>query len=232
MMALRVLTGLLMAISVQSFAPTFIPAGKVSTMPFTSSSSSTSLDARRINTKKEKRKRNRENMRAFRKRGGSNRKIVQKQLSNDQRQIENEFIAKCFMTIPLPEKDVDDSFGFGGNVMGGRPGGRFPTPNTKAVTSTAKRQLSFRGVGETARVCKWWLDNPPEVQAERLTSPEGSKGEGEESGAEKVVVGKGLTVVFDLENKVVESTQAKKRRALREAMSAKPPAAGELVPQV
>uniref|UniRef100_A0A7S0GGE5 BZIP domain-containing protein n=1 Tax=Proboscia inermis TaxID=420281 RepID=A0A7S0GGE5_9STRA len=95
---------LLAAVSVQSFAPAFIP-GKIST------TSSTSLDACRISAKKEKRKRNRENMRGFQKRGGSRRKTLKRQLSNDQRQIEDEFIAKCFITIPPPDPKADGMFG-------------------------------------------------------------------------------------------------------------------------
>eukprot|EP01082_Thalassiosira_pseudonana_P009245 g8218.t2 g8218 g8218.t1 contig29:27121-27938(-) len=68
----------------------------------------TSLDASRINAKQEKRKRNRENMRKFKKggkRGTSKKKMMRKMQSGIARQTENEFIAKCFMTVPPPNSD-------------------------------------------------------------------------------------------------------------------------------
>mmetsp|Transcript_14428 Transcript_14428/g.22264 ORF Transcript_14428/g.22264 Transcript_14428/m.22264 type:complete len:106 (-) Transcript_14428:97-414(-) len=68
----------------------------------------TSLDASRINAKQEKRKRNRENMRKFKrggKRGTSRKKMMRKVASSAQRIVENEFIAKCFMTVPPPNSD-------------------------------------------------------------------------------------------------------------------------------
>lgn len=67
--------------------------------------SSTSLFASRVNAKKEKLKRNRENMRKFAtpgRRGTSRRKILKKAQSSKARQEENEFIAKCFITGPAP----------------------------------------------------------------------------------------------------------------------------------
>ena len=70
--------------------------------------STTSLDASRTNAKQEKRKRNRENMRKFKKggrRGTSRKKMMRKMQSGAQRQIENEFIAKCFMTVPPPSDE-------------------------------------------------------------------------------------------------------------------------------
>ena len=107
----------------------------------------TSLDASRINAKQEKRKRNRENMRKFKtggRKGTSRKKMMRKMASSAARQvgsfvlfsfdapicsisllswissvsssnpfvcsilyikIENEFIAKCFMTVPPPNMD-------------------------------------------------------------------------------------------------------------------------------
>lgn len=71
-------------------------------------STSTSLDASRINAKQEKRKRNRENMRKFKKggkKGTSKKKTMRKLQSGAARQVENEFIAKCFMTVSPPNSD-------------------------------------------------------------------------------------------------------------------------------
>ena len=68
----------------------------------------TSLDASRVNAKQEKRKRNRENMRKFKKggkRGTSRKKMMRKMQSSAQRIVENEFIAKCFMTVPPPNSE-------------------------------------------------------------------------------------------------------------------------------
>merc|ERR1712176_265348 len=70
--------------------------------------SSTSLDACRVNAKQEKRKRNRDNMRKFKKggrRGTSRKKTMRKLASSTQRQRENEFIAKCFITVPPPKSE-------------------------------------------------------------------------------------------------------------------------------
>ena len=47
--------------------------------------------------------RNRENMRKFMKRGGSKRKQMRKIQGNNLRQMENEFVAKCFITLPTEE---------------------------------------------------------------------------------------------------------------------------------
>jgi hypothetical protein len=69
--------------------------------------SSTSLDACRSNAKKEKIKRNRENMRKFRtggKKGLTKRKLLKKAQASKARQSESEFIAKCFIAIPPPEE--------------------------------------------------------------------------------------------------------------------------------
>ena len=107
--------------------------------------STTSLDASRLNAKQEKRKRNRENMRKFKKggrKGTSRKKMMRKLQSSAQRQVscqfanyiylvslqfkylltylqsnrtaaslspylkvENEFVAKCFITVPPPNSD-------------------------------------------------------------------------------------------------------------------------------
>ena len=70
--------------------------------------SSTSLFASRTNAKKEKIKRNRENMRKFSapgRRGTSRRKLFKKAQSQKARQEENEFIAKCFITVPPPNSE-------------------------------------------------------------------------------------------------------------------------------
>jgi hypothetical protein len=64
---------------------------------------STSLDACRMNAKKEKIKRNRENMRKFKKggrKGLSRRKLLKKAQASKARQEESEFISKCFTAIP------------------------------------------------------------------------------------------------------------------------------------
>jgi hypothetical protein len=67
---------------------------------------STELAACRTNAKKEKIKRNRENMRKFKTGGGkkgiSRRKLMKKALSSTARQSEAEFISKCFITVPPP----------------------------------------------------------------------------------------------------------------------------------
>jgi hypothetical protein len=68
----------------------------------------TELGACRTNAKKEKIKRNRENMRKFSsgstggRRGTSRRKLLKKVLSTKARQEESEFIANCFTTVPAP----------------------------------------------------------------------------------------------------------------------------------
>jgi len=65
----------------------------------------TSLESCRTNAKKEKIKRNRENMRKFKtggRKGLSRRKILKKAQASKARQEESEFIAKCFITVPPP----------------------------------------------------------------------------------------------------------------------------------
>ena len=62
----------------------------------------------RTNAKKEKIKRNRENMRKFKtggRRGVSRRKLLKKGQASKARQEEAEFIAKCFTTVPVTEAD-------------------------------------------------------------------------------------------------------------------------------
>jgi hypothetical protein len=76
----------------------------------TLSTSSTFLFASRTNAKKEKIKRNRENMRKFStpgRRGTSRRKILKRAQASKARQEENEFIAKCFITGPAPNESDD-----------------------------------------------------------------------------------------------------------------------------
>mmetsp|Transcript_45776 Transcript_45776/g.67574 ORF Transcript_45776/g.67574 Transcript_45776/m.67574 type:complete len:117 (+) Transcript_45776:103-453(+) len=93
---------LALAATAQAFmpTPTFVGSKLAS-----ASTSSTAMNACRVNAKKEKRQRNRENMRKFqKKRGASRRKMMKKVQSNAQRQLENEFISKCFTTIPPPEE--------------------------------------------------------------------------------------------------------------------------------
>jgi hypothetical protein len=70
--------------------------------------SATSLFACRVNAKKLKIKRNRENMRKFStpgRRGTSRRKILKRAQANKARQTENEFIAKCFITGSVSNED-------------------------------------------------------------------------------------------------------------------------------
>jgi hypothetical protein len=58
-----------------------------------------------VNAKKEKIKRNRENMRKFSspgRKGTTRRKTLKKIQASNARQVENEFIAKCFITGPAP----------------------------------------------------------------------------------------------------------------------------------
>ncbi|KAL7479667.1 hypothetical protein ACHAW6_005395 [Cyclotella cf. meneghiniana] len=94
-----------LAISTQAFVAA--PASGRVSLP-----SVTSLDmASRINAKQEKRKRNRENMRKFKKggrRGTSKKKMMRKMLSSAARQEENEFIAKCFITVPPPNAEDNE----------------------------------------------------------------------------------------------------------------------------
>jgi hypothetical protein len=71
------------------------------------------LFACRTNAKKEKIKRNRENMRKFKTGGGkkgiSRRKLMKKALSSTARQEEAEFIAKCYLTVPAPSSGDDSN---------------------------------------------------------------------------------------------------------------------------
>lgn len=82
----------------QAFAPHLTVTSRTSLAP---------LFSCRVNAKKEKIKRNRENMRKFKtagRRGTSRRKIMKKALSTRARQEETEFINKCFMTAPVSEE--------------------------------------------------------------------------------------------------------------------------------
>ena len=68
----------------------------------------TALEGCRTNAKKEKTKRNRENMRKFKtggRKGTSRRKLIKKALASKARQEENEFISKCFITTAPPNAD-------------------------------------------------------------------------------------------------------------------------------
>jgi hypothetical protein len=80
-----------------SLSQAFAPAP---TFGVASIASTTSLEACRVNAKKEKRQRNRDNMRKFQKKGKTSRKkMMRKVASSEMRQLENEFIAKCFTTV-------------------------------------------------------------------------------------------------------------------------------------
>ena len=62
------------------------------------------MAACRTNAKKEKIKRNRENMRKFKtvgRKGLTRRKLLKKAQSSRARQEEAEFIAKCYITVPV-----------------------------------------------------------------------------------------------------------------------------------
>merc|ERR1712232_233816 len=85
-----------------AFSSAFIPSP--SFVGQNSVTAPTELQACRVNAKKEKRQRNRENMRKFRKRGGSKRKQMRKIQGNNLRQMENEFVAKCFIALPAVEE--------------------------------------------------------------------------------------------------------------------------------
>lgn len=83
------------------------------TPPLTARSASvkfdTALEGCRVNAKKEKIKRNRENMRKFKtggRKGLSRRKLIKKALASKARQSENEFIAKCYITTAPPNVDA------------------------------------------------------------------------------------------------------------------------------
>lgn len=69
---------------------------------------STALDACRVNAKKEKIKRNRENMRKFSspgRKGTSRRKTLKKIQSGIARAEEAEFISKCFIATTAPAEE-------------------------------------------------------------------------------------------------------------------------------
>eukprot|EP00545_Synedropsis_sp_CCMP1620_P002452 CAMPEP_0119013804 /NCGR_PEP_ID=MMETSP1176-20130426/9002_1 /TAXON_ID=265551 /ORGANISM="Synedropsis recta cf, Strain CCMP1620" /LENGTH=112 /DNA_ID=CAMNT_0006966923 /DNA_START=68 /DNA_END=406 /DNA_ORIENTATION=- len=103
-MVSRILIVLILAVvalSANAFAPRPSFTGK-------SVSFGTALEGCRVNAKKEKIKRNRENMRKFKttgKRGTSRRKTLKKLQANKARQEESEFISKCFTTVPPPAND-------------------------------------------------------------------------------------------------------------------------------
>uniref|UniRef100_A0A7S3PU51 Uncharacterized protein n=1 Tax=Chaetoceros debilis TaxID=122233 RepID=A0A7S3PU51_9STRA len=87
------IVALLAVIALSSaFAPSATFVGRVT--------STTELEASRINAKKQKRQRNRDNMRKFQKRGKiSRKKMMRKVAAGEMRQLENEFIAKCFTSV-------------------------------------------------------------------------------------------------------------------------------------
>jgi hypothetical protein len=94
------------AFSIRPVLPTALSTTSFSTTTTTT----TSLFASRINAKKLKIKRNRENMRKFSspgRRGMTRRKILKRAQSSKARQEENEFIAKCFITGPVPNESDD-----------------------------------------------------------------------------------------------------------------------------
>jgi hypothetical protein len=75
----------------------------IPTLP--SSASVSPLMASRVNAKKEKIKRNRDNMRKFKsvgRKGTSRRKMLKKAQASKARQTEAEFIAQCYITAPPP----------------------------------------------------------------------------------------------------------------------------------
>jgi len=79
--------------------------------PIFSQASPTALFGCRVNAKKEKIKRNRENMRKFStpgKRGMSRRKVLKKAQASEARQKENEFISKCFITGADTDEEVQE----------------------------------------------------------------------------------------------------------------------------
>jgi hypothetical protein len=116
-----ILTSTLHSFALQAFAPSpsfFSKAVVQSSTPTPSFfsktvvQSSTLLEACRTNAKKEKIKRNRENMRKFRtggKKGVSRRKLLKKAQSSKARQEEAEFIVKCYMTVPPPATNEDSN---------------------------------------------------------------------------------------------------------------------------
>eukprot|EP00534_Pseudo-nitzschia_fraudulenta_P003649 CAMPEP_0201123926 /NCGR_PEP_ID=MMETSP0850-20130426/9245_1 /ASSEMBLY_ACC=CAM_ASM_000622 /TAXON_ID=183588 /ORGANISM="Pseudo-nitzschia fraudulenta, Strain WWA7" /LENGTH=106 /DNA_ID=CAMNT_0047391045 /DNA_START=86 /DNA_END=406 /DNA_ORIENTATION=+ len=94
----RILLLVVLAVAAFSTSEAFAPVAFPKAAELTSS---TSLFGCRVNAKKEKIKRNRENMRKFSspgKRGTSRRKVLKKAQASEARQKENEFITKCFIT--------------------------------------------------------------------------------------------------------------------------------------
>eukprot|EP00523_Entomoneis_sp_CCMP467_P005481 CAMPEP_0168744610 /NCGR_PEP_ID=MMETSP0724-20121128/14182_1 /TAXON_ID=265536 /ORGANISM="Amphiprora sp., Strain CCMP467" /LENGTH=102 /DNA_ID=CAMNT_0008792279 /DNA_START=80 /DNA_END=388 /DNA_ORIENTATION=+ len=90
----------LVAFACEAFAP-------LPTFGVRSSAAVEPLFSCRTNAKKEKIKRNRDNMRKFKKtgrRGTSRRKMMKKALASKARQEEAEFIAKCFISVPAEEE--------------------------------------------------------------------------------------------------------------------------------
>mmetsp|Transcript_16595 Transcript_16595/g.34248 ORF Transcript_16595/g.34248 Transcript_16595/m.34248 type:complete len:108 (-) Transcript_16595:167-490(-) len=96
---IAVLVACLLALTSAFVPPTFV-----------SSPHSSAHFASRVNAKKEKRLRNRDNMRQFKtKRGSSRRRLMKKIASNAARQSEMEFVAKLFQTQEAPaEPEIRD----------------------------------------------------------------------------------------------------------------------------
>jgi hypothetical protein len=95
-----------------SFLKAFAPSPSFFSKSVTFGQTSTLLEACRTNAKKEKIKRNRENMRKFRtggKKGVSTRKLLKKAQASKARQTEAEFIVKCYMTVPPPATSEDSN---------------------------------------------------------------------------------------------------------------------------
>ena len=93
--------------------PSVFSSARLVVAPSTSTATTTTeLLSCRTNAKKEKIKRNRENMRKFKtggRKGLSRRKLLKKAQSSKARQIEAEFIAKCFLTLPPPVEEQSNS---------------------------------------------------------------------------------------------------------------------------
>mmetsp|Transcript_31378 Transcript_31378/g.44530 ORF Transcript_31378/g.44530 Transcript_31378/m.44530 type:complete len:103 (-) Transcript_31378:121-429(-) len=101
MIARFLLLLLIVLVSTEAFAPS--PA-----FGLTRQSTKTSLFACRTNAKKEKIKRNRENMRKFKtntKRGLSRRKTMKKAQASKARQEEADFISQCFSIFSTPSEE-------------------------------------------------------------------------------------------------------------------------------
>mmetsp|Transcript_28856 Transcript_28856/g.33000 ORF Transcript_28856/g.33000 Transcript_28856/m.33000 type:complete len:112 (+) Transcript_28856:161-496(+) len=106
---LLLLTFAIMALCSQAF--TLPVTSRMTTATF----SSTLLEERRRNAKKEKVKRNRENMRKFatggpRKKGLSRRKLLKKSEAAKERKREAEYMAKVFITCPPMEEPIPFSW--------------------------------------------------------------------------------------------------------------------------